>query len=289
MNSFVSSGIYAFRCAQADQLFNVLQESIQMSSSANFTSQHAPEHAATTTGAPPATVTAALPGTTPLPHENGTRCVTRVSSPPHNYANDVRPYINSPFYVNTNQSGAGGTQGGRALPAATAVQSQTLPTSETNTDINTNYARIDYLVSYYANVVTPTAGTTTNATLPPSSSPPPTPADEHNQPTDKPTHDNNNSSPPRTPTGGKSPVAGTPVPPPDTPPPARPAAKAKAPPPLPTQLVNNASYLVPPPRTPTGDERDEPMNYIMLDMDNSSSSFVAGGGAHIVTTAPVSN
>lgn len=119
-------GIYAFKCSEAEDLFNVLSQSIQKSSQNNALSGLL---AGDNSAAPPP--------------EPGPRHPRLNHSPPHPYSNNVHEYINSPFYVNTANSHL----------SSTHVQS--LPTT-TRTDINTNYAKIEDLVGFdYVNINTP--------------------------------------------------------------------------------------------------------------------------------------
>ena len=259
-------GIYAFRCAQAEQLFNVLQEAIQMCSSNNI---------AATGGTLPTATTGSNPGSPVQNNANveisGTnqRRDSRISSPPHNYANDVHPYINSPFYVNTNTVST-------SLPPATAVASQSLPTTGV-TDINTNYAKLDDLVNYYVNIMTPatSSSTTANASSQETKSSNATSIVENHpsEATSTTVSSQDNSTSERK--DPDEPRPSSPIPPTLTPDNHLQQVTKPALPPT-------ISTLAPPPRTPTG---DEPMNYIMLDLDTSTSSNTAGG-AHFVTTAP---
>ncbi|XP_054160401.1 fibroblast growth factor receptor substrate 2-like [Oppia nitens] len=110
-------GIYAFKCSNAEQLFNALQEAIQLNASQ-----------------PPPTVS---------PDSNGTVPDVAPRLPPSRNTNPTNPtheYINSPFYVNAGPQTPRDTQ---------------LPTARS--DVNTNYAKLDDLVRFYVNIRTPAA------------------------------------------------------------------------------------------------------------------------------------
>lgn len=111
-------GIYAFKCTNAEQLFNALQEAIQQ-----CTSSALPLFAASN------------PTADNSPPEVGPRYPLRQSAP-HLYSNDIHEYTNSPFYVNT------------ANTAQTAANSGL----KTNARENQNYAKLDDLVRFYVNI-----------------------------------------------------------------------------------------------------------------------------------------
>lgn len=132
-------GIYAFKCTNAEQLFNTLQEAIQQCTNTQY-----PIFG---TGQVINGEINQLNQANTTPPEVGPRYPLRPNAP-HLYSNDIHEYINSPFYVNT--------------PAiiqqnnmTNASQSQPLPT--TRSDVNTNYAKLDDLVRFYVNIKTPAA------------------------------------------------------------------------------------------------------------------------------------
>jgi fibroblast growth factor receptor substrate 2 len=132
-------GIYAFKCTNAEQLFNTLQEAIQQCSNTQYP----------IFGGGPVigSETNHLNQTNTTPPEVGPRYPLRPNAP-HLYSNDIHEYINSPFYVNT--------------PAIiqhnnTSNPSQSQPLPTTRSDVNTNYAKLDDLVRFYVNIKTPAA------------------------------------------------------------------------------------------------------------------------------------
>lgn len=77
-----------------------------------------------------------------------------LSSPSHSYVNSFHNYINSPIY-NGSCSNTSHVEGQSSRP----VTSCSLPTTGV-TDINTNYAKLDDLVRYYVNINTPVSSST---------------------------------------------------------------------------------------------------------------------------------
>ncbi|KAI1286887.1 Fibroblast growth factor receptor substrate 2 [Halotydeus destructor] len=257
-------GIYAFRCSQAEQLFNALQEAIQSCSSTNFPTatgtgfmstnsliESRPSGVNSLPGSPatsPVTGTAA-PEVPTGPRRNSRLLLGSCSSAAHtNETNHDEArhnaYTNSPFYVNTSATSN--------LPSATAVPSHSLHTGVT--DINTNYAKLDDLVRYYVNIKTPTlpTGSANGSISGPSDKGDPIAT---GLPVVKTTKLSQGSSVPT------SPVA---------------VSTRKDSSVIIQKFVKPTSLIVPK-SLPT-----EQTNYIQLDLDSSSNSF----SAHFVTTAP---
>lgn len=147
------AGIYAFRCAEAEELFNLLQEAIN-----NSTMLMPPGNgnAIGHRGGIPMNILEEQTDQndrSPPSRRGSSQLPSGASSSCHQYANtNIHNYINSPIYNTPN-----GNSSGNMRPVA----SQSLPTTGV-TDINTNYAKIDDIVRYYVNVDTPAIVETTN-------------------------------------------------------------------------------------------------------------------------------
>jgi len=247
-------GIYAFRCSQAEQLFNQLQEAINkctnfpLSITTLNTGQQYNQPPPLPANPPPSLtpssvspVHAVLELTELNPNQRGssTNGLMTSGTPPHSYVNAIHNYVNSPIY---NGSAGGDSQVSSPMPGAvddtTARRPPTacsFPNSEhAITDINTNYAKLDGLARYYVNVNT----------------------------------SSKRSSSPAGPSSSRQlgvqayPVSRFPFPP---------------------QSGSNSSKVTSlPPTTPSD---IEPVNYIQLDLENSSTAD--GKGVHYVSTAPL--
>lgn len=219
------SGIYAFRSLQAEQLFNVLQEAIQSSSSSNMpplASNNLIGNNAIgfneSTNSLNATI-GVMSSPTDTSGQHGDMITMTMTAPVHNYVNDVHQYMN------TNTMSAG-----NPCYSAMPVTSNSLPVNGV-TDINTNYAKLDDLVQYYVNIKVASPPLSVPLSLPLISPLNSTISDE-----------------PKCVSQSIAPTKPDKVP------------------------------------TPLTLSSDEPMNYIMLDLDTTPSG--AGGGPHFVTTAP---
>ncbi|XP_074598045.1 uncharacterized protein LOC141852776 [Brevipalpus obovatus] len=146
-------GMYAFKCVQAEQLFNCLQEVLQRLGNSSSNNVHSSTN---------------VPSLSPQHVSNGDRnaialssnvhqpSLPRISSPPHPYVNDVRGYMNSPVYVNT---GVSSTISGHPMPANVSSfncsGNSRAGSVRSASDINTNYAKLDDLY-HYVNIHTNT-------------------------------------------------------------------------------------------------------------------------------------
>jgi len=157
-------GIYAFRCREAEVLFNHLQEAINKCTSYPMTSYLA-YTGLDTAAANPSPVTTELPGFQPLscsvvgaspsPVTACEQDLRRDSYPlPSPTTHPIHNYVNSPIYNGSNNY----PDGNHGSPSSSRpVTSCSLPTTSGVTDINTNYAKLDDLmkVAHYVNVTTP--------------------------------------------------------------------------------------------------------------------------------------
>lgn len=155
-------GIYAFKCVHAEQLFNVLQESLQHCTNITTPNNHitSPQHGTNQESVNLGTTVASpvIPTSTgsncSAPPELAARAPVPVppppllpNSPPHSYVNDIRSYINSPFYANTGVMN--GTIAGLPFPSSHVnISKGRTGSARSASDINTNYAKLDDLVDY---------------------------------------------------------------------------------------------------------------------------------------------
>lgn len=255
-------GIYAFRCDQAEQLFNNLQEAINKCTSYPLIASTAASHLQSCSETLTTTIGSAEDaGTgrqTQLSHQS-------FSSPSHSYVNAIHNYISSPIY-----NGPAGDQS-ISMP----LTSHDLPTTGV-TDINTNYAKLDDLVRYYVNINTPVIVAASQQPSVPTSTPTP-PISEIAPDDDRKSPLQNGSL-----TGRRSqitPVAGT-----GSSTTGSNCSKSAIPgtrfqfPPAATQVSS-------PSKSPA--QHTDPVNYIMLDLDTTTPvATPAPTQTHFVSTAP---
>lgn len=263
-------GIYAFRCSQAEELFNNLQEAINKCTSY-------PLIASTTAlAAAPSHLTSCVPVLATSGSAEDAGQEANQASPSHSYVNAIHNYIHSPIY-----NGPSGDQS-ISMP----LSSHNLPTTGV-TDINTNYAKLDDLVRYYVNINTPAIVTAAAAA-----------AEQQQQqqstPTTTPTppipevpdakslvQENGSIACRRSQTALKTPASGS-----------RSAGSAGSWTSASTsgtrfQFPPASSHLPPLSSSPSKSHpAPDPVNYIMLDLDPTTPAATPAATTHFVTTAP---
>ncbi|RWS07971.1 fibroblast growth factor receptor substrate 3-like protein [Dinothrombium tinctorium] len=152
-------GIYAFKCRQAEQLFNVLQESIQRCSNTSLPPSllaNLPNHI---TSPQHLSGLVSISSTSVAPDPGPRISMPRINNPPHLYANNVHEYTNAPCYVNTLKSSSLSSESMMSpLSNGPPVRlSNNIDFMSGTTDVNTNYAKFDDLMRYYVNINTPTS------------------------------------------------------------------------------------------------------------------------------------
>ncbi|RWS25379.1 fibroblast growth factor receptor substrate 3-like protein [Leptotrombidium deliense] len=147
---------------QAEQLFVVLQESIQRCSNTTIPPSFlanlpnhitSPQHLSGLVSISSPSVATDTNGA-----QSGALMTTSAvrqqqNNPPHLYANNVHQYTNTPCYVNVVKC----TSDGVTSPVSNGPPVRLSSNAEFTgtTDVNTNYAKLDDLVRYYVNINTP--------------------------------------------------------------------------------------------------------------------------------------
>lgn len=159
--------MYAFKCVQAEQLFNCLQEVLQHLGNSSSNNVHSSTNVSSLS---PQHVSNGDRNAIALSSNVHQPSLPRISSPPHPYVNDVRGYMNSPVYVNT---GVSNIISGHPMPANVSSfncsGNSRAGSVRSASDINTNYAKLDDLY-HYVNIHTNTANVKDNESSQPHSS-----------------------------------------------------------------------------------------------------------------------